>query len=185
MKCQLPINTVLICCSEVSRLVIHKNKKNRVLVVSKLIHQPHDKLFKKSMADIRVARDFFETHLPRELTKKMDFKTLKLQKNSFIDQTFKATEADILYTVNIDGELAYLYLLCEHQSKIDANIAFRLLVYTVRIMEMHRSQYPEGPLPVVYPLVVYTGKEDWNAPRDIFQMFGANAQLAKQIFLQS
>jgi hypothetical protein len=33
----------------------------------KLIHQAHDKLFKIAMADIRVARDFFQHHLPAHI----------------------------------------------------------------------------------------------------------------------
>lgn len=63
-----------------------------------LIHQPSDKFFKQSMADIRVARDFFETHLSAEILERVDLSTLQLQKNTFIDDTYKSSEADLVYT---------------------------------------------------------------------------------------
>lgn len=152
--------------------------------MTKTIHQVHDKLFKQSMADIRVAREFFEKHLPPEILAIVDLDTLSLQKNSFIDEAYQETEADMVYTVKMGDKLAYFYLLCENQSKVDDTIAFRLLVYTVRIIEMHVKQYPNSPLPIVYSMVIYTGKKPWNAPTDVFKLFGAQEDLARQILLQ-
>src|SRR5262245_52206582 len=149
----------------------------------KLIHQPHDKLFKQSMADIRVAKNFFETNLPSHMSNEIKLETLKLNKHTFIDSTFQTTEADVLYTVNTNKGLAYLYLLCEHQTEIDDQIAFRLLVYTARIMDMHLKQNPKSPLPIVYPMVIYTGEKEWESSKDIFDLFQENADLARQILL--
>lgn len=148
------------------------------------IHQPHDKFFRLSMSDVRVAKDFFYAHLPAELLQKVDLSTLKLQKESFVDDAFKTTEADVIYTVKLDGAPAYFYLLCEHQSNIDETIAFRLFVYIVRIIEMHLRQSPKTSLPIVYPLVIYTGEKPWDAPREIFELFGEQRDLAKQLLLQ-
>lgn len=152
--------------------------------MSTFIHQPNDKLFKQAMADVRVAKQFFEEHLPAKILQVVDFDSLTLKKHSFIDDVFKATEADVLYTVKLNGDLAYFYLLCENQSTVDATIAFRLWVYMVRIMEMHLKQNPKSPLPIVYPLVLYTGLPPWDAPKDIFSLFSEHAELAKDIFLQ-
>lgn len=152
--------------------------------MSMFIRQPHDKFFKRSMSDARVAKDFFNAHLPIDLLRRVDLNTLKLKKQSFIDDAFKATEADVVYSIKLDDTLAYFYLLCEHQSSIDETIAFRLLGYIVRIMELHLSQNPKSHLPVVYPLVIYNGEEPWDAPREIFGLFGEQKELAKQLFLQ-
>lgn len=151
----------------------------------KSIHQPHDKLFKLSMAELSVARDFFKTHLPAKLLSKINLDNLKLENKSFVDEAYKATEADIVYSVTIGNSLAYLYLLCEHQSEIDRLIAFRLLVYSVRVMEQHGQQYPDSSLPLVYPLIIYTGEKTWNAPLNIFPLFGAEENLAREWFLNS
>ena len=151
-----------------------------------IIHQPQDKLFKQSMSDIKVAREFFENHLPAELLKQIDLSTLKLEKESFIDEQYKASEADVVYSVKLCNRIdtTYVYVLCEQQSKIDEAIAFRILVYTVRIMEMHRKKYPRSQLPLVYPLVLYSGEKIWNAPMDIFAMFGKDEALAREYLFQ-
>jgi len=152
--------------------------------MNKPIHQASDKLFKQSMADSRVAREFFSTQLPAHLLKKIDLNSLKLQKNSFISAEFKTTEADMVYTATIDNDTAYFYLLCENQTSIEMNMAFRLLVYSVRIMEMHLKQNPHSPLPIVYPMVVYNGKKIWDAPKDIYPLFGEQQALARNILFQ-
>ncbi len=153
-------------------------------VMSLIIHQPHDKLFKLSMGEIGIARDFFKSHLPESLLNKLNLSTLRLRKNSFIDEAYKSTEADVLYSVLLEKSTAYLYILCEHQSKIDFNIAFRLLTYTFRIMEKHQQQFPNVSLPIVYPLVVYSGEKLWDAPLDIFSLFGEQESLARELLFK-
>jgi len=97
-----------------------------------VIHQPHDKLFKQSMADLRVARDFFKAHLPAELLKRVNLQTLGLVHDSFIDGDSSKKESDLIYSVQLkSGQCAYFYILCEHQSTIDDMMAFRLLTYIV------------------------------------------------------
>lgn len=145
-----------------------------------LIHQAQDKFFKQSMSDLRVAQAFFKNHLPPAFFKELDLTTLKLEKHTFIDEAYKATEADVVYSMRLGKRMAYLYVLCEQQSEVDNQIAFRLLVYTVRIMEMHKKQFPKDPLPLVYPIVVYSGEKPWDAPLDIFSLFGEEEAFAKE-----
>lgn len=149
-----------------------------------LLHQPHDKLFKLALADPVVAREFFQAHLPETLRQHIDFNSLVLEKSSFIDDAYKNTEADIVYSARIAGELGYLYLLSEQQTQVDPWLAFRLLVYTVRLMESHRRRYPTQALPLVYPLVVYSGEEPWQAPQELFPLFGDAEALARDVFLK-
>jgi len=135
------------------------------------------------MAQVVVAREFFESHLPASLQEQLDFSTLKAEKDTFIDEAFKASEADLLYSVQLHNQsTAYLYLLCEHASTVDKNIAFRVLVYLVNIMKHHVAQHPDQPLPVIIPLVLYTGKPTWTAPLDIFPLFGEQEALARSVW---
>jgi predicted transposase/invertase (TIGR01784 family) len=149
-----------------------------------VIHQPHDKFFKLSLAEPQVVKEFFTEHLPPAVLEKVNLATLKLENRTFIDQAYKDTEADVVYSTQVDGITAYLYLLCEHQSSVDHWMAFRLWVYITRLMEAHRTKYPENPLPLIYPMVVYTGQEPWNAPLDIFSLFGEHKDLAQSWLLQ-
>ncbi len=84
--------------------------------MSDQLHQPHDHFFKRAMGDLRVAADFLQQHLPAEICKQIDFSTLKLSKNSFVDDALKNHEIDVLYQASINQEDAYIYLLLEHQS---------------------------------------------------------------------
>lgn len=149
-----------------------------------IIHQPHDKLFRTSMADFRVASEFFKAHLPAKILKRVDLSTLILQNSSFIDEAYQASEADLLYSVIIGNSEAYFYILCEHQSVVDKDMAFRLLVYIVRAMELHRKQNPGDCLPIIYPMVVYTGEKIWDASLDIFGLFGSSEALARELMFQ-
>lgn len=135
------------------------------------------------MAQVQVAREFFQAHLPADIQQHLDFSTLKIEKDTFVDDAFKASEADLLYSVTLQNKsIAYLYLLCEHLSSIDKNVAFRLLVYLIDIMKQHRAQHPNDPLPVVMPLVLYTGETPWSAPLDIFPLFGEQEALARRLW---
>ncbi len=51
-------------------------------------------------------------------------------------------------------------------------------------MELHRKKNPGGSLPIVYPLVVYSGEKIWDAPLDIFELFGNEEALARETLLK-
>ena len=149
-----------------------------------VIHQPHDKFLKLSLEEPQVADEFFREHLPASVVRVMDLTTLKLEKESFIDENFKGTEADVIYSVRVNEAKAYLFLLCEHQSQPDPWIAFRLWVYRIRLMELHIKQHAGQSLPLVYPLIIYTGQSPWNAPFSIFELFGHQRALAEEWFFK-
>ncbi len=67
----------------------------------------------------------------------------------------------MLYQVRLKGNPAYLYLLCEHTSEPDSQLSFRIVKYIVRIIQQHLDQYPNNPLPIVYPIVLYTGNKPY------------------------
>jgi len=140
--------------------------------MSSSIHQPHDKFFKLSMGELQVAKDFLQAYLPSKLLCKIDLATLKLEKNSFIDETYKTNEADVIYQVKLAEYTAYIYILCEQQTVVDPYMALRLCIYTMRLIEAYHHQYPTEPLPLVYPLVVYAGEKIWDAPLEIFSLYG-------------
>jgi predicted transposase/invertase (TIGR01784 family) len=148
------------------------------------IHQPHDKFFKLAMGNIAVAQDFFQAHVPVSLLNAVDLSSLKLQKETFVDEHFKTLEADVVYSAQFDGELGYFYILSEQQSAVDDWISFRLLRYMLRIMAQHRKQYPDDCLPIVYPIVIYSGRPVWTAPLDIFELFGKQKELARDVFFK-
>lgn len=144
------------------------------------IKNPHDKYFQSAMSNIKIAKDFFRQHLPKEFRREVDLNTLKLEKASYIDKELKKLMSDILYSAQIDGDEGYLYLLIEHQSKGDRMMPFRLLEYSCRIMRRDISNGKKF-LPVVIPLVLYNGDVRYPYEHDIFYLFprGVQRKLAK------
>ena len=148
------------------------------------IHSAHDRFFKRALADKRVAQDFLKHHLSDEIKNLIDFKSLKLEKSSYIDDKLRSGEADVLFSATIGGQLGYFYILVEHQSSVDPLMSLRLLIYIVHIMMDHVKKHGGTELPIVYPMVFYHGESRYTAVTDIFELFGEHKELAKKIFLQ-
>src|SRR3982750_4421461 len=105
------------------------------------INKPkHDKLFKKAMENPIVAKEFFEAHLPSNIKNMLDTDSLKLEKDSFIEQNLQSSYTDVLFSAKFNNKDGYLYLLLEHQSTCDHFMAFRLLKYMVNICSSYLAQ---------------------------------------------
>ncbi len=126
----------------------------------------HDRTFKAVIADIRVAREFFEQHLPESVLALVDLATLKLSPNTYVDKNLSAFSSDVLFEVNTKKEeKAFLYLLVEHQSSVDNLMPFRLLNYKTKIWNEFLKHSHAKTLPLIFSLVFYHGREPYNGSR--------------------
>ena len=146
--------------------------------MSKIV-SPHDHLFKAAMTDIRVAREFFETYLPKDILERVDLNYLELSPNSYIDKALKGSASDVLYKTRIDGKPAYLLLL-EHQSTPDPLMPFRLIQYMCRAWDNHLDQTQEKELPLIIPIVFYHGRQPYTYSRDIRDLITAPKDLIEK-----
>ena len=64
-----------------------------------IIRTPHDEFVKEIMEHPKVAKDFFENHLPNEIKDKFIFDTLRPEKTSFIDPGLKKHDSDLIFSV--------------------------------------------------------------------------------------
>jgi len=147
-----------------------------------VVHSPHDKLFKSSMADLRVAREFFEHYLPPSVRDLVDLNSLELEQGSYIDESLKLSNSDVLYTINISGKPGFLYLLCEHQSSIDKLMPLRLWQYIIAIWAEYLKKTQSETLPLVIPIVFYHGQGPYIGARDIQSLIDAPEDLIKRLF---
>jgi predicted transposase/invertase (TIGR01784 family) len=146
---------------------------------------PHDRFTRAALSDQRVAKDFFETHLPPAVLKQIDLTSLALTKESFVDEQLQLSITDMLFTVRYGEQVGYIYLLVEAQSKAEWWMPVRLLKYMLDIMEHHGRITREKRLPIIYPLVLYNGKKVYNQPTDILEMFAeSDKALAQTILLK-
>lgn len=150
------------------------------MVEDKVVY-PHDHYFKLTMSDPKVAKEFFNRYLPANIRSSLNFETIVQQKESYISEALKKQEVDLLFQAEFNGKLGYLYLLLEHQVVPDKLMAFRILKYMVAIMEDHLKKNKKEVLPVVVPLVLYSGRRDYNYSTNLFDLFGEHKELAQDI----
>ncbi|MBL0941156.1 MAG: Rpn family recombination-promoting nuclease/putative transposase [Alphaproteobacteria bacterium] len=146
------------------------------------IASPHDRFVRAIMTNPKVIQEFFETNLPQEVKDLIDFSSITPEKESFINDKLRLQIADILFSVEFQGEPGYLYLLLEHASSPDKMLPFRMLKYMISILDHHLIKTNTQKLPLIYPLVLYTGKTRFIHSMDLFELFGSQKALAKTIF---
>ncbi len=118
---------------------------------------PHDALFKSFLTHPDTARDFMEIHLPKDLRELCDLDSLKLESASFVDEKLRALHSDILWSVKTREGDGYIYVVIEHQSREDIHMAFRLICYSMAVMQRHIEHDKRRPLPLVIPMLFYHG----------------------------
>lgn len=134
------------------------------------INNPHDKFFKETFGDITVAKDFLNHYLPAEILHITDLDTLEPQKDTFIAEHLTENFSDLLFKVNLLGHPGYFYILFEHKSYPDQNIVLQLLQYMLEIWKTKINKEHNRKIPLVIPLVIYHGKNSWNAPESLDKM---------------
>lgn len=146
------------------------------------LSKPHDRLFRSIMQEPQVARDFFEAALPEDVRQSVDLSTLKLQKESFIDEDLKEHIADLVFQVKVQGKTGYFHILAEHQSTPQWDMPFRLLKYMIALQDHHLKHHKTKTLPFVYPLLLYAGEKKYPYTMDFFELFGDNEEHARELF---
>ena len=124
------------------------------------IQNPHDKFFKEVFSNKETATDYFKHFLPVEITRNIDFHTLKQDNNSYIDEELKEYFSDLIYRCRYRGKHPVnLVLLFEHKSYAPEYPHLQLLKYLLKIWETCLKQ--EKKLVPVVPLIFYHGKDKW------------------------
>ena len=145
----------------------------------------HDSLIKKAMESPIAAKELLSEYLPAEFKDFINLDTLKIEKESFIEDSLKTKFSDIIYSAKAkesanntsNSKDVLIYTLLEHQSTPDYWVALRLWKYCMLLLERHAKG--KEKLPVIIPLVLYNGKKKYNAPLNIWDLF-SNSELAKQ-----
>jgi predicted transposase/invertase (TIGR01784 family) len=146
------------------------------------ITHPPDRFFKSVMSNPKTTKEFFEQHLPANIRSSINLDTINYKNESYIDSELRLQLVDVLYSAEFNGKAGYLYLLIEHQSNPQELMPLRILKYMVAIMEDHIKKTETNTLPIVYPMILYSGWKNYNYSTDLFDLFGENKELAQDIF---
>ncbi|TYQ14552.1 UNVERIFIED_CONTAM: putative transposase/invertase (TIGR01784 family) [Acetivibrio alkalicellulosi] len=145
------------------------------------IQNPHDKFFKEVFSNKAVAKDFINNYLPQSIINIIDIDTLEPQKDSFINEELQEVFSDMLFRVNINNREGYIYFLFEHKSYISKNIAFQLLKYMIEIWEAKIKKEKTDELPMIIPLVIYHGIDEWKVKTRLGEMITGYDELSESV----
>jgi predicted transposase/invertase (TIGR01784 family) len=136
-------------------------------------NSPHDALFRTVFSRQEEAVGALRVVLPHPIASAIDWTTLALDNGTFIDEDLERSESDLLFTANIAGDEALIYVLFEHQSSPGGNLmALRLLRYMQRIWDRWLSNHRDAKrLPAILPVVLSHAEHGWNAPTSMLELY--------------
>ncbi len=161
-----------------------ENRSSKKQQRHKFIHNPHDKKFLNALKNHAIAKDMMEIYLPEDLKDVLDLEHFQPYDTKLVTPEYKEFEADIIYqigTKNIDKALVLIH--CEHQSTVDKNLPLRIWQYMFAILDEYKDNHKKAPLPLIFPLIIYTGEAPYTASTDLFDLFNENKNLAQKYML--
>ncbi len=143
------------------------------------LQNPHDHFFRYAFSQLEVARSFLTHYAPAAVVAQFDLATLEVTAETFVDDELRSHHTDLLYRVRLKtGEAAYIYILLEHKSYADEQVAFQLLRYGVRIWE-RVPRATDSKMPPIFPLVFHHGPMPWRVSQQFADLVTENEMLAE------
>ena len=135
----------------------------------------HDSAYRDFFSHREMVADLLRAFVPQPWTREIDFETLDRVNASYVEGARRERESDVVWRFRLRGEWAYVYLLLEFQSTVDPTMALRMVLYqTLLVLDLVKSrQVPAGgPMPRVFPIVLYNGEARWTAATEVSELFG-------------
>lgn len=143
-------------CEDLVGYELNNNKLN----IQKINNQ-HDKIFRKVLSNKKEAT--FVINKAIKINPEIQPNEIQEYKSSFVTDFLENKETDIVYKLKGSN----IFFLIEHQSKIDYSMAYRLQNYKLEIIknaiDLKKVVTKDYKMPIVIPIVLYTGREKWNA----------------------
>lgn len=147
------------------------------------IHSPHDKALFHALKNHKVARDALNAYLPPELLSQANLNQLRMYKTKLVSPEYKEFEADIIYELEMSAGKGLFLFHCELQSTVAKHMPLRIWQYLLLVLMEYAENNPKLPLPLVYPIIIYTGETPYSASTNLFELFEAQKDLAKKYLL--
>ena len=125
-------------------------------------HQYKDKIFKEILSNKKEFLKFIKKYFGNEINKELSENDIERYNKEFITSKFERQEADIVYKIPKEN----LYIIVEHQSKVDYNMPERMTKYCIELRRDIRKSNKKWVEPNICPIVLYTGHSKWNVPNE-------------------
>lgn len=136
----------------------------------------HDASYKWLFSEPRLVEDLLRAYVPGPW-EQADFSTLERVNASYVDQSETQRHDDMVWRLRVGQRWVWVYLLLEFQQDPEQHMALRMLGYVVLLAQhllRERQINDDGSLPLLLPVVLYTGENSWQAPDDVFELFDAS-----------
>ena len=124
---------------------------------NKKINHIHDKTFRKILDDKKEFTIFINKIF--NLEEKLEEKDIEKYNRKFVSVDYTNQESDVIYKLKNKE----IFILVEHQTKIDKKMPIRILKYELEIIRSRMDENNRIEFPIIIPIVLYTGKQRWNA----------------------
>src|SRR5437667_40846 len=91
-----------------------------------LTAHPHDAIIKYTFSQREHAEGLLKAALAPEIVALVRWTTLELTKIHFVDRGLRGRYADLLFSAEMDTQRVLIYVLLEHQSKVERLMIFRM-----------------------------------------------------------
>ena len=129
------------------------------------IRKIHDELFRDILNNKEEFMWFFNSFIKIDISITKD--NLEKYNRSFVTEEYKSKYSDVVYKIKNEN----IFILVEHQSSIDYSMPYRMLTYCYEIMrdavDKTRLKDKNYKLPIVVPILLYTGNRKWKVPEYI------------------
>lgn len=134
----------------------------------------HDRLFKHTLSIPSEAKALVRLFLPDWIHKNLDYRTFKLNDQSFVNETLDEYLTDIVYDCNWKGSVPIkLSFLLEHKSYPDKLTPLQLLRYlTEAYTLLLNDKEDKEKSTIIIPVVIYHDKAKWQKRtfKDLFDL---------------
>jgi hypothetical protein len=135
---------------------------------------PHDAIFFKILSKPEHAAAELKCIFPSALVAAIDWSTLQPRPLRFVDAKLSSKYADVLFSAEIAGKEALIYILFEHKSVADRWTLLQLLEYKARIWRGYlEDNENKGTthLPMILPVVLHHSENGWTCPKRFREYF--------------
>jgi len=148
-------------------------------------NKPHDHFVRRALSHRRLARSFFEQHLPPELRHGFNLDRLEMTGDSFIDLKLRESVSDMVFRAPLKSGEAYIYLLLEHKSHGLDELPAPMEKYRLEAMNRYARDQGTKRYPLVVPMVLFHGRRAYRGPVRLQDCIDAPAEMIELAYRSS
>ena len=136
----------------------------------------HDGTYHQVYTDPLMVADLLTHFVNEPWVKDLDFTRMQRVNTKFHIRFLPKREGDVVWQIPTrSGGVFYLLVMLEFQSTVNWMMAVRMVAYAnlLWLQLIHEKKLsPHGPLPPIFPAVIYNGEQPWLAPVRLRDLIG-------------